>query len=146
MFHQEENRTCHNHTDCKHLLVDETPMTHHAAFEAVNRTLRYIREGDRPTGGIPTLLCGDFRQILPVVRHRTRANIVGACIKSSYLWDSVTVRHLETNMRVYILGDSAAAEFVTVLLSTGTGEYPKEEPPDVIQLSSALGTVMSTSE
>ena len=37
-------------------------------------------------GGIPVTLCGDFRQILPVIRSGARANIINACIKKAYLW------------------------------------------------------------
>ena len=46
------------------------------------------------------LLCGDFRQILPVIQGGTRGNIVDLCLKKSFLWDQVAVKHLHTNMRV----------------------------------------------
>ena len=74
-------------------------MTHESTYEAVNRTLQDITGVQRPMGGIPTLLCGDFCQILPVVKRGTRANIVNASIKTSDLWHHVTVKHLTTNMR-----------------------------------------------
>lgn len=72
--------------DCKAISVDEALMTHRCAFEAVDWTLRDIRSIDAPFGGILTLLCGNFRQILSVVRNGTRANIVDACLKHSYLF------------------------------------------------------------
>ena len=44
------------------IIVDEAPMTHRTAYEAVDRTLRDIRGVDAPIGGIPSLMC-DFGQI-----------------------------------------------------------------------------------
>ena len=120
--------------DAKAIIVDEAPMTHRCVFEAVDRTLRDIRSIDAPFGGIPTLLCGDFRQILPVVKNGTRANIVDASLKSSYLWQSVTILHLTTNMRVHMCGDEQAGMFAQYLLSIGDGTYPHTEPPDAITL------------
>ncbi|XP_028801371.1 uncharacterized protein LOC114756589 [Neltuma alba] len=43
---------------------------------------------------------GDFRQILPVIPRGTRADIVNACINSSYLWEYCTIFHLTKNMRL----------------------------------------------
>ena len=87
-------------SDCKAIIVDEAPMIHHCAFEAVDRALHDIRSVDAPFRGITTLLCGDFWQILPVVRNGTRANIL---ISSwQYLWPSISVLHLITNMRVHL--------------------------------------------
>ena len=44
-------------------------------------------------------LTGDWRQILPIVRHRSRPDIVDATLKSSYLWQIVTILQLTQNMR-----------------------------------------------
>lgn len=52
----------------KQLIWDEAPMTHKYAFEAVDRTLRDITKHDKPFGGITVVMCGDFRQVLPVVK------------------------------------------------------------------------------
>ena len=53
-----------------------------AVFEALDRTLKDIRSTNEIMGGIPVMLCGDFRQILPVIRSGTRANIINACIRN----------------------------------------------------------------
>ena len=42
-------------------------MQHRNAPEALDRTLRDIRDDDRPFGGITVVFGGDFQQILPVV-------------------------------------------------------------------------------
>ena len=68
--------------DAAAIIVDEAPMTHKSAFEAIDRTLQDITSLKKPMGGIQTLLCGDFRQILPVIKNGTRANIINASIKS----------------------------------------------------------------
>lgn len=122
--------------DCKAIIVDEAPVTHRCAYEAADRTLRDIRSIDAPFGGIPTLLCGDFRQILPVVRNGTRANIVDASLKQCYLWQSITILHLTTNTRVHMRGDEQAGMFARYLLSIGEGTYPHtdHELPDAITL------------
>ncbi|XP_045500075.1 uncharacterized protein LOC123697576 [Colias croceus] len=51
--------------ECNLIIWDECTMAHRKAVEAVDRTLRDIRQNDRPMGGITVLFCGDFRQTLP---------------------------------------------------------------------------------
>jgi len=80
--------------EAKVIVLDKAPMTNRHAFEALDRTLKNLTANDHPMGGICTLLCGDFRQVLPVIPRRTRGNIVDACVKKSYLWDNVVVKHL----------------------------------------------------
>ena len=96
--------------------------------------MRDIRCFHAPFGGIPTLLCGDFRQILLVVQNGTTANIVDAFLKYSYLWKSIHILHLTTNMRVHLRGDAQAGMFVGYLLSIGDGTYPLTELPSVITI------------
>jgi hypothetical protein len=67
---------------CKLIVWDEAPMMHKYALESVDRTLRAIRQDDRPLGGIVVLLAGDFRQILPVVPRANDAQIISACIEN----------------------------------------------------------------
>ena len=71
--------------DCHAMVIDEATMLNEAMFEALDRTLKDIRSTNEIMGGIPVMLCGNFRQILPVIRSGTRANIITACIKKSYL-------------------------------------------------------------
>ena len=80
------------------------------------------------------LLCGDFRQILPVIQGGTRGNIVDSCLKKSYLWNHMVVKHLDTNMRVHLHGDEAAGEFASQLLVIRDSKYPIDTNPDIIQL------------
>ena len=91
--------------DCRAIIVDEAPMTHQLAFEAMDRTLRDITCKDCQMGGIPTLFCGNFRQILPVMPCGTWANIVDTSLRKSYLF--ITVMCLYTNMRVHLQSNTS---------------------------------------
>ena len=53
--------------DCHAIVVDEVTMLNKAVFEALDITLKGIRSTNEIMGAIPVMLCGDFRQILPVI-------------------------------------------------------------------------------
>ncbi|PIA31381.1 hypothetical protein AQUCO_05000048v1 [Aquilegia coerulea] len=50
----------------KLIIWDEVPMQHRFCVEAVDRTLRDIREIKEPFGGVTVVLGGDFKQTLPI--------------------------------------------------------------------------------
>ncbi|XP_076923279.1 uncharacterized protein LOC143585354 [Bidens hawaiensis] len=74
------------------IIWDEAPMIHKHAFEALDRTLNDVMNGDSANtsetlfGGKVVVFGGDFWQILPVVTNGTRSDCVNACINSSYIW------------------------------------------------------------
>ncbi|KAL8616951.1 hypothetical protein ACOMHN_041869 [Nucella lapillus] len=103
--------------DTAAIIIDEAPMTNKAVFEAMDRTLQDLKQSAKPMGGIPILFCGDFRQILPVVLHGTRSNIVNASIKKSYMWPDINVKHLTTNMRAHLTGNTDAASMASFCCS-----------------------------
>lgn len=55
-------------------------MTHRWAFEALERTLRDLTGSRALFGGKVVVMGGDFRQVLPVVRHGSAAKIVSASL------------------------------------------------------------------
>ena len=133
--------------ESKAVVVDEAPMTNRLAFEALDRTLKDLTGNSQLMGGTCILLCGDFRQILPVVQGGTRGNIVDSCIKKSFLWEHTVVKHLQTNTRVHRYGNEAAGQFADQLLAIGNGKFPIKTNPDVIQLPQNMGTfVFNTSK
>jgi hypothetical protein len=70
-------------------------------FEAVDRILRDILDcSATPFGGIVVCFCGDFRQTLPVIPGASRAEIVGACLKKSSLWQYIQVLKPVENIRL----------------------------------------------
>jgi hypothetical protein len=110
---------------CKLLVIDEVTMGHRTVYETISRSLQDINDNDKPFGGITVVFSGDWRQILPVVRHGSRPDIVNACLKSSPLWHHAQVMKMNTNMRVQLANIADAnAQFATDLLKIGEGQLP----------------------
>jgi len=84
------------------IIWDEVPMQHKSCFEAVNWTLNDICHVSDSClfGKIPTVLGGDFAQILPVVRRGSQQATVQACLQHSSIWYSLQVLRLERSMRI----------------------------------------------
>jgi len=119
-------------------------MSDKSVLEALDRTLQDIMGNFLPFGGKVIFMSGDFRQILPVVKKGTRADIVKACLKKSYLWEHVRVRTLRTNMRAHVTGDPNALSRAQILLDIGDGKLTIIEQPDIVAIPPELGTVVST--
>jgi PIF1-like helicase len=99
------------------IIWDELPMQDKLCAEAVDRSMRDIRNDQRPFGGCPVVFGGDFQQILPVVVKGSRQQIVGQCIQRSQLWEHVHVLKLKLNMRL----NQDEAHFAEWLLDVGHG-------------------------
>ncbi|PWZ32213.1 60S ribosomal protein L2, mitochondrial [Zea mays] len=80
--------------------ADEASMTKRQAVEALDNSMRDImgRPG-LPFGGKTIVFGGDFRQVLPVVRKGSRAQVVASSLRMSYLWESMSHLNLVNNMR-----------------------------------------------
>ena len=76
------------------IVIDECSMLHKRAFEAIDRMLQDLRDTNRIFGGVTLLIAGDFRQCLPVVQSGSSADQLYACLKASYLWQSVQVTNV----------------------------------------------------
>ena len=121
--------------DCHAIVVDEATMFNKAVFEALDRTLKDTRSTNEIMGGIPVMLCGGFRQILPVIRSGTRANIINARIKKSHLWKEVKHLKLTTNMRFHLHGDIEAGAFAEMLINVGDGKANIVQQPDTVRVA-----------
>ena len=65
-------------------------MTKRQAIEALDNSLCDIVDRlELPFGEKTVVFGGDFRQVLPVIRRGSRAQIVGASMRMLYLWDSM---------------------------------------------------------
>ena len=62
-----------------------------------------------------------------------------SCLKKFFLWEHLVVKHLHTNIRVYLDGDKAASELARQLLAIGDGKYLIDTSPDIIQLPENIG-------
>ncbi|ONM56617.1 hypothetical protein ZEAMMB73_Zm00001d021244 [Zea mays] len=109
------------------IIWDEASMTKRQAIEALDNSMRDImgRPG-LPFGGKTVVFGGDFRQVLPVVRKGSRAQIVAASLRSSYLWESMCHLKLVQNMRAQ--SDPWFAEY---LLRVGGGTEEANNDGDV---------------
>ncbi|MCP4985903.1 MAG: hypothetical protein GY928_07505, partial [Colwellia sp.] len=119
----------------KLIIWDEAVMAHRHMIECVDRLLRDVTKNDVPFGGKVMVMCGDFCQILPVVKNGDPPQIMAASIKQSYLWDRVKQYNLTTNMRLFANTTSSPQElenlrvFSNWLNQLGRGEL--ETYPDI---------------
>lgn len=83
-------------------------MSSRMNYTALDRTLRELRgRPDELFGGVAMVLAGDFRQVLPVVRHGSEPSTINACLKharlattTTLMWELIEKRALTVNMRV----------------------------------------------
>ncbi|XP_024965938.1 ATP-dependent DNA helicase PIF6-like [Cynara cardunculus var. scolymus] len=74
-------------------------MAKRQAVEALDRTMQDITGVRLPFGGKIMIMGGDFRQVLQVMRHDTRAQIVDSSLRMSHIWSSIKKLRLTINMR-----------------------------------------------
>lgn len=124
----------------KLLVNNEVTMGHRHIFETVDRTMRDIREKDALFGGLTVLFAGDWRQILPVIGHGGRPQIVEAFLKHSSIWDAVEKLELSENMRVKKSSGDPSASFANFLLKVGDGklEILRDLAPSKVRLPDHL--------
>jgi hypothetical protein len=127
----------------KLFIWDEAPMIHKFTFEALDRTFRDVTQVDEPFGGKVFVFGGDFRQVLPVIPHASRAEVVSASLSRSYLWRHMKVMKLSINMRLCQTDDNhenlRQRNFAEFLLKIGNGKYPViQDTENVIDLPSDM--------
>ena len=117
------------------IIWDEVSMVPKDALNVVDRLLKEICQNNLPFGGKTLVFGGDFRQVLPIVRHGNRTTIVESNVKQSPLWSYVTQRKLTVNMRAN--GD---LEFCNWLLKLGNGELDIQTDisPDAVKIPGVL--------
>ncbi|XP_025421174.1 uncharacterized protein LOC112691234 [Sipha flava] len=128
--------------DTKLIVWDEITMAHKGGVEALNRSLKDIRENKRLMDGVTVLLARDFRQTLPVVPKGTRTDEVKSCLKRSTLWPKINILKLSKNMRVHLGEEKFASGFSDLLLEIGNGDYPSFD--EMITIPENLCTVVTT--
>ncbi|XP_066311551.1 uncharacterized protein [Miscanthus floridulus] len=105
------------------IIWDEASMTKRQSVKVLDNSLCDIMDQPQLSfGGKTMVFGGDFRQVLPVARRGSRAQVVGASLHMSYLWDSMRHLKLVHNMRAkcdlwfaeYLLRVGGVSEEVTV--------------------------------
>jgi hypothetical protein len=61
-------------------------MVNCAVLACVENMCRMVRDLDEAFGGKVVVLLGDFQQMCPVIRCRTRVQVADASIKAFHLW------------------------------------------------------------
>lgn len=103
------------------IIWDEAPMQNRFAHEALDHTFRDVCDDEfTPFAGKTVVFGGDFQQTLPIIPHSSQEDVINASLPRSYLWASIEVLILRTNMR---LANSSAEErnFALWLLDVGHG-------------------------
>jgi ATP-dependent DNA helicase PIF1 len=107
-------------------------MTKRHIVEALDISLHDILDKeDLSFGGKTIAFGGDFRQTLPVVWEGSRAQIVDASLRRSYLWGLMQHLRLECNMRA-----QKDPEFANFLLRIGGGTEDVNDEGEVLPLES----------
>jgi len=92
-------------------------MAKRQVVEAFDRTMQDITGVRLPFGGNIMIMRADFRQVLPVTRHGTRAQIIDSSLRMSPIWSSIKKMRLTINMR-----DLTNPWFLDFLLRVGNGD------------------------
>jgi hypothetical protein len=108
------------------IIWDEVSMAHRHLIEALDTGLRDIKNNDTPFAAKVIVFAGDFRQILPIVKHGSRAQIVNACLKRSRIWhQNIETHHFLINRRLRLHGiDTNSEDYAQWLLTIGNGTAP----------------------
>jgi hypothetical protein len=89
------------------------------AIDAVDRTLRDIKENQRPFGGCTMVFVGDMQQLLPI--HRFAKDPAAYCLKMCDWYPWATILQLTVNVRV---DDDTWAHFVAQIGAGSSACFP----------------------
>lgn len=134
--------------ECSLIVWDECTMAYKTSIETLNRMLKDFRDDERNMGGVTVVFAGNFHQTLRIIPRGTKADKIHACLKSSFLWESVKKLRLTTKMRVYLGGGPQADIFANTLLKLGNGTYLEQNGeivihPDLTIVVSDLNSLIS---
>ena len=128
------------------IIWDEVPMQHKHAIEAVDRTIQGLLDNNSPFGGNTVLFGGDFCQILPVIPHGNRQQVVSASIRQSTLWYKVKMHHLHQNMHLEQTPEMEdfAAWLLTIGAGTGLDNTDKIAiPPNILCANHTINSLVN---
>jgi hypothetical protein len=98
------------------IIWDEASMVADTTADCVNRSLQDILDNNKAFGGMPVVFCGDFRQLLPVVRGgRGEFHTIQTCS----WWKEVAILRMYHNWRCQ------RKEWLDLLDNIGMGRLDK---------------------
>ncbi|KAK9688716.1 hypothetical protein RND81_09G006000 [Saponaria officinalis] len=117
------------------IIWDEASMARKENIEVLDTLLRDLCSPHQMFGGKTVVFGGDFRQVLPIVPHKSQKEVVAASLVASAIWHKLTRFRLTENIRA-----REDPSFSTFLLALGDGKNQKEEheyvalPPQILQV------------
>ena len=119
----------------KVLIIDEMSIGHRYVFECIDRTLRDIRDTPNELfGGMIVIMAGDWTQILPVIRHGSKADVISSTLKHSYIYRASEKISFSVNHRAE--NDPEYAEFLkSVIVGQNLDEDSRITLPPFILFS-----------
>ena len=106
------NSLAHLFRETSLIIWDEAPNAPKAAFDAVDRCLRDILDkAEKPFGGMPMLLGGDFRQVPPVLPRVEVEAIVSFTLRCCSFWDDF--KYFKPTLGTLALHTNACAMYNT---------------------------------
>ncbi|XP_021725284.1 ATP-dependent DNA helicase PIF2-like [Chenopodium quinoa] len=115
------------------IIWDEASMARKENIESVELLLRDLCDPDQPFGGKVIVFGGDFRQVLPVVPHKTQREVGATSLVNSHIWPWLQKLHLTENIRA-----KEDPPYASFLLSLGNGQLQVtknafvEVPPHIV--------------
>lgn len=116
--------------NAKLIVWDEIATQHKDCITCVDRSLRHLRQDERPFGGVSIIFAGDFRQTLPIVPGGNLRSQFEASLKSTTLWHFIKRLRLTRNVRLLGRGlteDHVAQVYSEWLLKLGSGNLQDED-------------------
>ncbi|CCH47154.1 hypothetical protein BN7_6769 [Wickerhamomyces ciferrii] len=93
--------------DKKLLIIDEISMVENKILDFIDLLLRKLRNNEGEMfGGICTILCGDFKQLLPVIQNADPALIANSAIANKDFFRSIDKFYLSKNVRLRSYGNN----------------------------------------
>ncbi|MBW0501357.1 hypothetical protein O181_041072 [Austropuccinia psidii MF-1] len=108
------------------IIWDEISLQHRYAIKAVDCSFCDLHQQQVPFGTLSFVYSGDFRQILPVFKGGIISDQAFACLKHSYLWDSLHQFTLTQNLQLAPSTSNTnpnQPNFVDWLLAIGDGTF-----------------------
>ena len=100
-------------------------MGHIYLNECLDYSLQDVRGSNKLFGGLSILFSGDWKQILPVVKRGSRAQVIDATLKISYIWEHIQTLELHFNHCVQILQNTEKnSKYTNYLYKIGNGLIP----------------------
>ena len=97
------------------LFIDEISTLNVTLFDEIERVCRELGDSSKPFGGKSVVVCGDFRQLAPIVKNGDRSQILAATVVSSRHWELFSTVELEAHEHMRDGEDPNWSGFVDVV-------------------------------